>query len=182
MSAALDLIRKLHQSGVCLEARGDRLHVEAPRGSMTADLRALLVNRKMDLLQALEATGTHARLLAAVVTEYADPDLIHRLHEADVEACEGLPDSALRAYVRALEDEAERMAGRVPRNETAAIWCARCGSVWAPPEVALALPVVKGLPRVLGCPWCHVRKSGGYIPRPTPGAAPASATSPAGKS
>ncbi|MDA3875656.1 MAG: hypothetical protein PF483_01050, partial [Halothiobacillus sp.] len=65
-----------------------------------------------------------------------------------------------------LVDEAERMAGRVPRNETEIIKCERCGPVWAPPEVAAALPVVKGIPRALGCPWCHVRKAGKAIPRP----------------
>lgn len=114
----------------------------------------------------MDAEAIRLRLLATAASEYADPDLIHRLPNADVGACEGLPDNMLRAYVRALEDEAERMAGRVPRNETAAILCARCGPVWAPPEVAQALPMVKGMPRALRCPWCHVRAAGKYIPRP----------------
>jgi hypothetical protein len=105
-------------------------------------------------------------LLNTAAVEYADPDLIHRLPQVDLDICTGLPDNVLRAYVRALEDEAERMAGRVPRRETAAILCVRCGPVWAPPEVAAALPVVKGMPRALGCPWCHVRHAGKYIPRP----------------
>lgn len=166
MSAATDLIEKLHLYGVRLEARGDHLHVEAPKGTVTPELRALLVNRKADLLAELGGTGPRARLLTAAAAEYADPDLIHHLPKEYLDACEGLPDNVLGAYVRALEDEAERMAGRVPRRETAAIMCVRCGPVWAPPEVAAALPVVKGMPRALGCPWCHVRKKGMQIPRP----------------
>lgn len=113
-----------------------------------------------------DAAALRTRLLAAAAAEYADPDLIHRLTAQDVDACEGLPDNVLRAYVRALEDEAERMDGRVPRNETAAIACARCGPVWAPPEVTKALPRGKGMPRALGCPWCHAHVAGGHIPRP----------------
>jgi hypothetical protein len=116
--------------------------------------------------QGLRAQDLRARLLNAASAEYADPDLIHRLSKDDVDACEGLPESVLRAYLRALEDEAERMAGRVPRNETEAILCARCGPVWAPPAVAAVLPMVNGIPRALGCPWCHVRKAGKPIPRP----------------
>lgn len=108
----------------------------------------------------------YARLLAAAGAEYADPDLIHRLTAADVAACDGLPDTVLQAYLRALEANAERMAGRVPAGETAAILCVRCGPVWAHPAVAAVLPKVNGWPRALGCPWCHVRKAGQYIPRP----------------
>lgn len=115
---------------------------------------------------ALDVAALRTRLLAATAAEYADPELIHRLSAADIEACDRLPDSVLRAYVRALEDEAERIAGRVPRNETAAIHCVRCGPVWAPPEIAAALPIVRGMPRALGCPWCHVRRTGIQIPRP----------------
>lgn len=27
-------------------------------------------------------------------------------------------------------------------------------------------PVVHGVPRVLGCPWCHIRRAGLFVPRP----------------
>lgn len=106
------------------------------------------------------------RMLAAADAVCADPKLIFRLPAADVAACVGMSDGALRAHVRALEDKAERMAGRVPNEETAVILCARCGPVWAPPKVARALPQVRGIPRAIGCSWCHVRKRGKSIPRP----------------
>jgi hypothetical protein len=113
-----------------------------------------------------DSAALRIRLLTAAEAEYADPDLIHRLPAADVASCEGLPDDVLRAYVRALEADAERMAGRVPAGETAAILCVRCGPVWAHPDVAAVLPVVHDTARALGCPWCHVRKAGKVIPRP----------------
>jgi hypothetical protein len=63
-------------------------------------------------------------------------------------------------------DSAERHAGCIPPDDTAVIHCHHCGPVWAHPDIAAALPVVGGGPRALGCPWCFVRKAGGYIPRP----------------
>ncbi len=77
----------------------------------------------------------------------------------------GLHDM-LNAYARALDNTSERMAGRVPADETMIIICGGCGPVWASPDVAAVLPVVNGAPRALGCPWCHVRKAGRYVPRP----------------
>lgn len=64
-------------------------------------------------------------------------------------------------------DTSERMAGRVPKGDTAAMICKGCGPVWIHPDIAAVLPVVNGWPRALGCPWCSVRKSGVAIPRPT---------------
>ena len=63
-------------------------------------------------------------------------------------------------------DTADRHAGRVPEADTAAMHCQHCGPVWIHPAIAACLPVVAGWPRALGCPWCFVRKAGGYIPRP----------------
>ena len=108
----------------------------------------------------------YTRLLAAAAAEDADTDLIHQLPAADVTACGGLPDNVLHTYVRALETQAIRMAGRVPTSETEPIICTGCGPVWVTPEVAAVLPVINGTPLALGCPWCHVRKTGKYVPRP----------------
>lgn len=66
----------------------------------------------------------------------------------------------------ALDDTATRWAGKVPLDETAPIYCTQCGPVWTHPAVAAVLPVVDGWPRALGCPWCFIRKAGGYVPRP----------------
>jgi hypothetical protein len=63
-------------------------------------------------------------------------------------------------------DTDDRHAGRVPAGDTARMLCKGCGPVWIHPTIAEVLPVVDGWPRALGCPWCFVRKAGGYIPRP----------------
>ena len=108
-----------------------------------------------------------AHLLALAAAEGMDVDHVHRLHGLDIAACVGLDARQLRAYVSMLADTADRHAGRVPLDDTAAIHCEQCGPVWIHPTIAEVLPVVDGWPRALGCPWCFVRRAGGYIPRPS---------------
>jgi hypothetical protein len=107
-----------------------------------------------------------AHLLALAVAEGMDVDHVHRLHGLDIAACAGLDAHQLRAYLSMLADTADRHAGRVPLDDTAAIHCEQCGPVWIHPSIAAVLPVVDGWPLALGCPWCFVRKAGGYVPRP----------------
>jgi len=52
---AIALIRQCRTAGIQLQARGDRLHVEAPTGSLTPELRQALADHKAELL-ALHAT------------------------------------------------------------------------------------------------------------------------------
>ncbi|MBB6243077.1 hypothetical protein [Rhodanobacter sp. MP1X3] len=118
------------------------------------------------LLDAPALKQLRARLLALAGANWIDAASIHRLHDLDVAACIGLDSRQLAGYLSLLEETAERHAGRVPAGHTAAIHCQLCGPVWAYPDVAAVLPVVDGWPRALGCPWCFVRKAGGYIPRP----------------
>jgi hypothetical protein len=107
-----------------------------------------------------------AHLLALATAEGVDPANVHRLHDADLAGCIGLDARQLAAYLAMLVDTADRHAGRVPAGDTAAMQCEGCGPVWIRPDIAEVLPVVDGWPRALGCPWCFVRKAGGYIPRP----------------
>jgi hypothetical protein len=106
-----------------------------------------------------------ARLLALADVEVTDADHVHRLTTADLAECAGLPDAMLLAYVRALADADLRERGKCPPDETERALCRHCGPIWTAPEVASAAPVVDGWPRVLGCPWCHVRNRRA-IPRP----------------
>ncbi len=106
-------------------------------------------------------------LLTLVERHGGDPALIHRLHDQDIAGCLGLDEAQLRTYLAMLEATAMRWAGRVPLDHTAAILCQGCGPVWVPPTVAAVLPVVRGWPRALGCPWCLVRKTGSDVPRPS---------------
>lgn len=50
---AAEIIQQCRQAGVVLQARGDRLHVEAPRGVLTDERRRLLAEHKADLLAVL---------------------------------------------------------------------------------------------------------------------------------
>jgi hypothetical protein len=52
---AIALIRQCKATGIQIQARGDRLHVEAPAGSLTPELRQALADHKAELL-ALHAT------------------------------------------------------------------------------------------------------------------------------
>jgi hypothetical protein len=112
------------------------------------------------------ATVLRTHLLALADADYLPAALVHRLHDLDVAACDGLDDPQLRAFLHQLHDTATRHAGKRPAGDTAPILCAHCGPIWAHPSIAAALPVVGGWPRALGCPWCFVRKAGGTIPRP----------------
>lgn len=96
-----------------------------------------------------------------------DPTPIHRLRDADVAACRELRDAQLVTYLELLDDTAMRWVGKRPTGHDAAMLCHHCGPVWAHPGMAAVLPVVDGWPRALGCPWCAIRKAGGFIPRPT---------------
>jgi len=116
------------------------------------------------LPDALKPLRAHLLALAAGVG--IDVALVRRLDDADVAACIGLDVRQLADYVSMLSGTADRHAGRVPLDDTAAIYCEQCGPIWIHPTIAEVLPVVDGWPRALGCPWCFVRKAGGYIPRP----------------
>ncbi|MEO9080036.1 MAG: hypothetical protein ABI268_12100 [Rhodanobacter sp.] len=109
------------------------------------------------------------RLLTLAAAEWIDAAHVHRLHDADLAGwiAAGLHDGQRRAFLHLLDDNASRHAGRVPLDDTAAMFCQHCGPVWTHPDIAAVLPVVDGWPRALGCPWCFVRKAGGYIPRPS---------------
>jgi tubulysin polyketide synthase-like protein len=50
---ASDLLEDLRRRDVALEAEGDRLHVDAPAGAITDDLRTALVEHKEHLLELL---------------------------------------------------------------------------------------------------------------------------------
>lgn len=108
------------------------------------------------------------RLLALAAAEWIDAAHVHRMTDADLVdwIAAGLDDGQRRAFLHLLYDTASRHAGRVPLGDTAAMLCQHCGPVWIQPDIAAVLPVVDGWPRALGCPWCFVRKAGGYIPRP----------------
>lgn len=170
---AAPLIRELRQAGIQLSATGDRLHVEAPTGTVTPELRQRIADNKTLLLAELrqpttttDTTDTRTELLALADRLAVDRDHVHRLADTALELFAAMGTGSWPALLQGLDDVATRQAGKVPKGETAAIWCERCGPVWTHPAVAAVLPVVNGWPRALGCRWCAIRKAGGYVPRP----------------
>jgi hypothetical protein len=116
---------------------------------------------------ALKAERARLLALAAGQWRWIEPAHIHRMPDADLAEWLGLNDGQRVAFLHLLADTAERHAGRIPEADTAAMHCHHCGPVWVHPSIATALPKVGGWARALGCPWCFVRKAGGYIPRPS---------------
>lgn len=92
--------------------------------------------------------------------------LVQRIPHVDLPLWDMVPAGALPSYLLALDDTATRQAGKVPLGDNAAIYCERCGPVYAHPGIAAVLPEVAGWPRALGCPWCFIRAASGAIPRP----------------
>lgn len=100
---------------------------------------------------------THLLTLAA--DELLLVGLVHALDDADVTACAGVPDTALRAYLRALDCGRRMDSGMAPVEwgEPVARTCNGCGPVllWSScPQTVAA------------CPWCFRRRAGKAIPRP----------------
>lgn len=155
MSAA-DLLAELEAAGVVFEPRGDRLHVEAPRGVLTAERKRLLGEYKPSVLAVL-SRGDALLRRAVADTSWTVDDLWRALSHADradVDAGEVDADR-LRAFIGVVEERHAREAGVVPAHYTERAWCERCGSVW-----------LWTADTVQGCTWCSNRLNGRPIPRP----------------
>lgn len=151
------VLAEAQRAGVTLSVRGDRLHVEAKPGAVSAALRASLAAHKPALLALLANGATRARLLAIAAAAGLPAALAAALPDADVAACTGLPDGTLRAYLRALERGQRMAAGIVPDGNSQPVQCDGCGPVWLWP----------GAPaHVIACPWCTHRVAGKAVPRP----------------
>ncbi len=107
-----------------------------------------------------------AHLLVLAAAAQVDPHHVHRMLDPEVADYAGRSDEQMTACLHMMADTADRNVGRVPAGDTAAMHCIHCGPVYIHPDIAAVLPVVDGLPRGLGCPWCFVRKAGGSVPRP----------------
>ena len=130
--SAVALLATLSRAGVRLSRSGDRLRFAAPRGTITAELREMLIEHKVDLLAALpRENDTLGRLCVIANLEGVYSGLVFSLPVDELEACEGLPTETLCAFVRALRDSDLRRQGTAPADETSVAVCRHCGPVWA---------------------------------------------------
>lgn len=146
-------------AGITATVAYGKLRLSAPPGVLTAAMQERIAASRDDLLRELAQDAQRAHLLAVAPDELLPADLVHGLRDADVVACDGEPDDALRAYLHAVGAR-ERMArGFAPLEwgEPVARTCEGCGPVllWAE-----CPPLVKA------CPWCIWRKAGQIISRP----------------
>jgi hypothetical protein len=124
------------------------------------------VQNPSNAVQPATPADLRAHLLMLATAAQIDLHHVHRMLDPDLADYAGLSDAQLTICLHMMRDTADRNAGRVPAGDTATMHCAGCGLVYIHPGIAAVLPVVDGLPRALGCPWCFVRKAGGTIPRP----------------
>lgn len=155
-------IAMLKDAGVAVERNGDKLRLRTVSGE-PLPLRAIELARehKAELLAELPDTsptaGQRARLIDAALAVGLPQEMIQALPDAEIEGCELLDDAGLRRWLQIREENIRMLRGIAPAGWTQPSLCRRCGPVklWA------------GAPlRVLGCPWCHVRRAGGTVPRP----------------
>jgi|GEM_PF-2352469 len=102
-AAAPDLLADLARSGIKLTPRGDKLHVEAPKGTLTPELRQTLAERKADLLREMARRSTPPKQ-----TTTAQPGNDEAMLARCREACRGL--SLWPAELLAALSEADRQA------------------------------------------------------------------------
>lgn len=111
--------------------------------------------------QEAEAAGTQASRLLAAIRAESLPESLIAAHDGTPDQLAELSDTLLRTYTRMLHETRLREQGKRPESETAVALCKHCGPVWVHPDVATVLPVVRGWPTCVGCPWCHVRHRAG---------------------
>jgi hypothetical protein len=114
---AIEIIRQCRDAGIRLQARGDRLHVEAPTGALTAELREQLTDNKADILALhsirgrLHEVAKSLGIPRAVVDGLPAEDLAATAQQA--QACEGhldrdgnpLARSLLMFYLQTLAEQ-----------------------------------------------------------------------------
>ena len=113
---------------------------------------------------AAPTASQNERLLAAIRAEVL-PDSLLSTHDGTDDDLAALSDKQLCIYVAMMGEGDLRERGKTPPDETARALCRHCGPIWINPSIASVAPVVEGWPRLLGCPWCHVRNRQA-LPRP----------------
>ncbi len=147
-----ELLTEVQRRGIQLRAEGASVHYRAPKGTLTADLRAKLKAQKAGLLTALEKP-TAERIAQAHGLTRADLQQAAGTDWADIEN----EPEALEALANSIQIRRMRERSEVPPHYTATTICAHCGPI----------PIFSGVAeRVVFCPWCFNRVAGLPVPRP----------------
>ena len=146
------------------ETRNVRNHPQASANPQTratpSDPQNPQVPQPADAANAPDHAELRAKLHRIAEAENLPPEIVDGLTAADLHpdnGCDLLDDAGLRRWLHVLAENERMREGIAPPGWVQASYCRRCGPVrlWqgAPPVV-------------LGCPWCHVRRAGGTVPRP----------------
>ena len=153
-------VAELHRAGITASLSGERLRLDAEPGALTAGLRERITASRGALLRELsEVSAITAHLLRIASDAGLPARLVGELPIADLLACQGESNRALRAYLHALAARQHMDAGKVPAawGEDVARTCEGCGPVLLWDEAPA---------HVLACPWCWNRQAGQPVPRP----------------
>jgi hypothetical protein len=172
-------ITELRERGVILSRNGDRLHVDAPKGVVTPELREMLVRYKVDLLDVL----TTMRIPATAADRAETPKTFHGYTLADLHAAahpdewaevKDMPET-LEVFARSLLERRQIEAGVVPERFTKLARCSGCGAVMVPAtwpterrQTRLGQYAVETWDEATSCPWCRLRVEGRHYPRVHP--------------
>ncbi len=146
------LLAEAQRRGIQLYAEGATLHYRAPRGALTADLKAELKTHKTKLLTLLEKSVAE-RIAQVRGLTFADLKQSTGLDWPEIQH----DHATLEALARAIQTRRLRERGEVPPHYTEITVCAYCGPIMIFPGVAES---------VEGCPWCFNRVAGLPVPRP----------------
>jgi hypothetical protein len=111
-----ELLTTVRAAGIHLKARGSRLHVDAPRGVITPELRDALARHKAEILTALAPSRRFVTLFPDMRTGFAPT--------VPVEAIEFATDLAFRGFQQTVNSDGEyRVApsGNLSDRDRAAI-------------------------------------------------------------
>ena len=156
------ILETLAAAGVTVTRHGDRLRLKPASGSVPGDVVELARAHKPELLQALpDAADPRASLYRLADAEGLPRGIVDRLTDADLDPDNGahlLDDAGLRRWLHVLAENERMRQGIAPDGWTQPSHCERCGPV----RLWTGAPL-----HVIGCPWCHVRRAGGAVPRPS---------------
>ncbi len=138
-----ELLDEIQNRGIRLEARQDMLCFQAPKGTLTPELRQALRQHKPGLLRILPNAY------------YGIPVL--ELRQIAGDEWDTITEEERQALAKAIHIRRMRERGEVPPHYTATTICDHCGPVPSFPGVG---------PRVTGCVWCFRRAKGLPVPRP----------------
>ncbi|SFN14905.1 hypothetical protein [Dokdonella immobilis] len=104
-----------------------------------------------------QESDVRGRLIRIAEADLFNVALLDSQEADDLALLANLDDNGLRGFLQCIHDDSLRVHGHCLPDDTARALCRSCGPVWIGPEVAALAPIIEGWPRVLGCPWCHVK-------------------------